>query len=133
MKLGLKWKFLILIIPIVLMLIYIIDGIMNSRNPVTVKHLTYRNYKIGYIQYRKGEKDLYPGHAIYNEDLFKQANLILANKLLDEYLQTNDTTLPNEITRITNLYNLNYTISNFKFEEILRDRKNILDTTIIID
>lgn len=106
---------------------------MNSRNPVTVKHLTYRNYKIGYIQYRKGKKDLYPGHAIYNEDLFKQANLILANKLLDEYLQTNDTTLPNEITRITNLYNLNYTISNFKFEEILRDRKNILDTTIIID
>lgn len=133
MKISAFWKNLISFVLIPVGVFLLIFNVLVFVNPSTTKHLKYKNYSIEYKQYWKGKKILYPGHAVYNKDLFKQANLKLANRLLDEFLRTGDTTLPKKITKLANSFNLNYTDPHFDFEDILLNREIVLDTTLRVD
>ena len=104
-----------------------------SPNTKKEKCLNYGNYSINYVQYSKGKKYLRPGHYLYNKDLLNQAYMILANRLLDEYLRTKDARLPKEILKISNDYNLIYDIKIDNFDSLIINRKYLLDTMILID
>jgi len=126
-------KVLLSIFLVAIILIASISYIVTNRNTREIKHLKYKNYDIEYVQYSKGSKPLHPGHALYNEDLYKQAYMILANRLLDEYLRTKDTTLPREILRIGNGYNLDPSVRITNFDSLIVNRKTFLDSIILID
>jgi hypothetical protein len=130
MKKSGLWKGVISFVLIPLGISLLLFNILVFINPATTKHLKYRTYTIEYKQYWKGQKILHPGHAVNNKDLFKQANLILANRLMEEYLRTNDSTLPKKITGLANTFNLNFANPHFEFADILLNQKVILDTTL---
>jgi len=97
------------------------------------KHLKFRNYDIEYSQYSKGKLFLYPQHYLYNKDLLNEAYMKLANKLLDEYLMTKDTTLPKEILKISNHDALETGNKIMNFGSLIRNRKTLLDTVTLVD
>jgi hypothetical protein len=123
----------ILVILILVVLLTAVGFRIWGPNYEQIKHLKYRNYDIEYSQYSKGKLYLYPHHYLYNRDLLDEAYMKLANKLLDEYLITKDTTLPNEIMKIYNHDSLEtgYKITNF--DSLIINRKTLLDTVTLVD
>jgi len=122
-----------LLILILIVLLTVVGFIIWGPNYEQKKHLKFRNYDIEYSQYSKGKFYLYPGHYLYNRDLLNEAYMKLANKLLDEYLMTKDTTLPDEILKISNhdAYETGYKITNF--DSLIINRKTLLDTVTLIE
>ena len=96
------------------------------------KTLKYGSHKIKYDQYIKGEKYLYAGHYLHNEDLEDQAYMILANRLLDDYLNNPDSLLMEDLLRIANKHNLKRGLKINSLDSLLTHREFILDTLILI-
>jgi hypothetical protein len=121
-----------LVILIFIVVITMIGFRIWGPNQEQKKHLKFRNYDIEYSQYSKGKFYLYPHHYLYNRDLQNEAYMKLANKLLDEYLMTKDTTLPKEILKICNhdALETGYKITNF--DSLIVNRKTLLDTVTLV-
>jgi hypothetical protein len=81
----------------------------------------------------------YTGQSVTNQELEDQAHMTLANSLLDDYLQSKDSHLPDEVVKISNGHNLRYPNRRYKMmvvdiDSLIKNRDTILDTTIwIID
>ena len=97
------------------------------------KTLKYRGHEIQYDQYLKGKKYLYVGHYLYNADLVDQAYMILANRLLDDYLKSPDSLLKVDILQISNEHNLRRGLEIKSIDSLLTNREFVLDTLILID
>src|SRR5688572_19195227 len=84
---------------LLLSLIILLVGIMTVilLNPEYERIVEYGNHRITYAQYLRGKKFLYTGHYVDNERLVDQAYMKLANRLLDDFLQNNDSLLINEV------------------------------------
>lgn len=62
-------------------------------NPQYDKVLQYRGHSIKYKQYFRERIFSYIGNSATNQELLDQAYMRLANKLLDDYLKTEDSQL----------------------------------------
>jgi hypothetical protein len=96
------------------------------------KILKHRSHEIQYDQYIKGKKYLYVGHYVSNKDLEDQAYMILANRLLDDYLKNPDSSLGNEILRISNEHNLRTRTEIKNMDSLVTNREFLMDTLILI-
>ena len=98
------------------------------------KTLKYRSHEIQYDQYFRSKKNLYVEHYyLYNEDLEDQAYMILANRLLDDYLRNPDPSLKEDILRISNEHNLIHGLEIKSIDSLRSNRNFYLDTLIRID
>ena len=122
-----------LVILISIVLLTVVGFRIWGPNYEQKKHLKYRNYDIEYSQYSKGKLYLYPHHYLYNRDLLDEAYMKLANKLLDEYLITKDTKLPNELLKIWNHDSLETSYKITNFDSLIINRKTLLDTVTFVD
>lgn len=126
---------ILLTITIFLIGVAIVIGV----NPEYEKALTYRDHKIKYRQYLREKLFFYTGESVTNQELEDQGHMRLANSLLDDYLQSKDSHLADEVVRISNSHNLRYPNRRYKMtavdiDSLIRNRDTILDTTIwIID
>lgn len=129
LNLGLmkRWKILI---SVVVLLVAIV--IIYCQNPKYNKSIEYRNHKVEYQQYLRGKTFLYVGHYVDNSRLVDQAYMKLANRLLDDYLQTNDSSLIKDVVRISNEHNLGYDTKNVSIDSLIKNRSILLDTIIYI-
>jgi hypothetical protein len=122
-----RWKLVILVVVLLVALVSI-----YGFNPKYNRSIEYRNHKVIYQQYLRGKKFLYDGHYMQNSLLIDQAYMKLANKLLDEYLQTNDTSLIKDIIRISNEHNLRHHTKTISIDSLTKNRSMLLDTMIYI-
>jgi hypothetical protein len=97
------------------------------------KTLRFRDHEITYDHYVKGRKKLYEGHYLENTDLEDQAYMILANRLLDDYLKNQDNQLKDDILRISNEHNLIRGLEIRSIDSLVSNRIVLLDTVILID
>ena len=67
-----------------------------------------------------------------NRMLVDQAHMKLANRLFDDYLQTNDSSLIKDVFRISNEHNLRYDTKNVSIDSLTKNRSILLDTIIYI-
>lgn len=108
----------------------------SSENKETIQVLSFKNCKVSYPQFSKGEKVLYEGHSITNKWYLESAKRELANCLCDKYLQK-----PNEEmkTKILEIYHAKEEYfskdypSNLPFDSILKNRKEVFEHKILID
>lgn len=124
-----KWR-IALLATIVIFLIGAVTVI--GLNPEYERVLEYRTHSVRYIQYLRGEKSLYDGHSLTNEQLTDQAYMIIANRLLDDYLRNNDPQLIEDVLRLSNDHNLRYDTKDIKADSLIRNRAVLLDTLIRI-
>ncbi len=121
----------IVLLPLIILLVGVATII--ALNPSYERTIEYGNYKVTYIQYLRGEKFLYPGHYVYNERLLDQAYMKLANRILDDFLQNNDSLLINEVLRISNEHNLRFSSTRkIAVDSLINNREVLLDTIIWI-
>jgi hypothetical protein len=97
------------------------------------KTLKFRDHKVTYDHYLKGRKKLYEGHYLENNELENQAYMVLANRLLDDYLKNHDNQLKDDILRISNEHNLIRGLEIKNFDSLVNNRIVFLDTLILID
>ncbi len=108
----------------------------SSENKETIHILSFKNCKVSYPQYSKGEKVLYEGHSISNKWYLESAKRELANCLCEKYLQKSDEEAKAKILEIFNSkeeYFSKENSSNLPFDSILKNRKKIFDNKILID
>jgi hypothetical protein len=113
---------------IVLLAVAIVIGL----NPEYERVLEYGDHRIPYGQYLRGERFLYAGHYVTNDRLVDLAYMKLANRLLDDYIQDNDSQLVEEILKITSDHNLRYSTVNVSIDSLISNREILLDTIIWI-
>ena len=96
------------------------------------KTLNYRTYEIQYEQYFKGSRKVYEGHYVDNKQKEDQAYMILANRLLDDYLKNPNPGLKEDILTIRNKHNLIDGTTVTSIDSLVSNRKILMDTLILI-
>jgi hypothetical protein len=109
--------------------------VVIGMNPEYDEALEYGRLCIKYKQYVRETMFSYTGNSATNQELLDQAYMRLANKLLDEYLKTNDSQLLEKVVELNDLHNLRYPRKRYTMKEIdvdslIRDRDRVLDTVI---
>lgn len=108
----------------------------SSENEETIHYLSFKNCKVSYFQFSKGEKILYEGHSIQNQWFLESAKRELANCLCEKYLQKADDESKAKIIEIfkakEEYFSKDYP-SNLSFDSILKHRKEIFDHKILIE
>jgi|GEM_PF-5922181 len=90
------------------------------------KTLKFRGHEIEYDQYFKGKKKVYEGHYVQNQDLEDQAYMILANRLLDDYLKNPDAGLRDDILKIRNEHSFIRGLEITSIDSLVADRKILM-------
>lgn len=100
------------------------------------KTLIFKNYKVDYMSYGSGEKEIYENHSVTNEWELESAKRKLALCLCEKYLEKPDAEIK---SKILELYTVKEQIfykdypKNMEFEIILKKRMEIFNPTILID
>ena len=102
------------------------------------KTLSFKGCQVTYSQYRGGEYKLYEGHYMTNEMQLEAAQRKLALCLCEQYSITKDTAVRNKIIELYNEKETYFTpseeiINTNNIDSIIRYKKNLFDTTILID
>ena len=108
----------------------------SSENKETIQVLSFKNCKVSYPQFSKGEKVLYGGHSISNEWYLESAKRELANCLCEKYIQNPDEQTKAKILEIYKAkeeYFSKAYPNNLPFDSILKHRKEIFEHKILID
>ena len=119
-----------------LFLIFLVFISCSSENKETIKVLTFKNCKISYSQFSKGEKVIFEGHSISNDWYLESAKRELANCLCEKYIQNPDEQAKAKILEIYKAkeeYFLKAYPNNLPFDSILKHRKEIFEHKILID
>jgi hypothetical protein len=108
-----------------------------SSNRETTKFLSFKECKIDYHQYSKGEIELYEGHFMTNEMEHEQALRRLGFCLCKYYMQTKDTSVNDKIIELYKR-KYNYFPSYTKQERqpvdsIVKYKEIVFDTVLLID
>jgi hypothetical protein len=119
-----------------LFLIFLTFISCSSENNEMIQVLSFKNCKVSYPQFSKGEKVLYEGHSISNEWYFESAKTELASCLCEKYLQNPDEETKVKILEIFKAKEEYFSKAypkNLPFDSILKHRKEIFDYKILID
>ena len=119
-----------------LFLIFLTFISCSSENNEMIQVLSFKNCKVSYPQFSKGEKVLYEGHSISNEWYFESAKRELVSCLCEKYLQNPDKDTKVKILEIFKAKEEYFSKSypnNLPFDSILKHRKEIFEYEILID
>ena len=119
-----------------LFLIFLTFISCSSENKETIQVLSFKNRKVSYPQFSKGEKVLYEGHSISNEWYLESARRELASCLCEKYLQNPDEKTKVKILKIFKVKEEFFSKAypkNLPFDSILKHRKEIFDNKILMD
>ena len=112
-----------------------------KRSPKNTKEsLAYKNCRVQYNHYEKGESFIYPGHTITNEMEYAAAQRKLALCLCNEYIKSKDPEAGKKIYEIYKKGYGNYWQGNDdesgsynNLDSLIKYKETIFDTTITID
>jgi hypothetical protein len=106
-------------------------------NRATTELLSFKDCKISYHQYSKGEIELYAGHFWTNEMEHEQALRRLGFCLCKYYMQSKDTSVSKKIIELYERkydYFPSYTKQGRKpIDSILKYKEIVFDTVLLID
>lgn len=102
------------------------------------KTLSFKGCQTTYQQYSGGKYKLYAGHYITNAMELEAAQRKLALCLCEQFILTKDTIIRNKIIELYNEKESYFTpseeiINTNNIDSIIQHRKDLFDTTIIID
>jgi hypothetical protein len=102
------------------------------------KTLSFKGCQVTYWQYSGGKYELYAGHYMTDEMELEAAQRKLALCLCEQYILTRDSTVMNKIIELYNEKETYFTpsekiIKTNSIDSIIRHKKDLFDTTIVID
>lgn len=119
-----------------LFFIFLILASCSSENKETIQVLIFKNCKVSYPQFSKGEKVSYEAHSISNDWYLESAKRELANCLCEKYLQKPDEETKAKIIEIfeakEEYFSKDYP-KNLPFDSILKHKNEIFNYKILID
>jgi hypothetical protein len=120
-------KAIFIIIALLLLALYLL---FRESSIYFYKVVSYKDIQIEYKSYLNGNLELESGRSIQNRELLRQANLKLANRLLDKYLITKDKLIENKIMSIVKEFSRNKYLA-INIDSVIKYKTKILDTTMV--